>query len=74
MTEIDSFLTDVRIALCLHPMQNPNVTVRNCCSAMLAHDLYVGTDCDMHVKGGASHSRPYDVLKPGIKMHQEMVG
>lgn len=72
--DLEGFLTDVRIALELNPMVDPNIVVRRACVAMAGHHIYDRSDCRRHVRGALVSKRPYAVLKPAIELHKQWVG
>lgn len=74
MSEINSYMTDIRLALTLNPIADPDGVVHMAASAMDRHGLYRGTDCERHVAGALAHPRPYRVLKPAIELHAKMTG
>ena len=74
MSDLNGFMTDMRLALALNPIADPDGVVYMAASAMHRHGLYANGDCRKHVAGALNHPHPYRVLKPAIELHQRMTG
>jgi hypothetical protein len=67
-------VTDIRLALMLHPLDDPNVVVSKAVAKMLSHNIYSESRSRFHLLTLHRTDRPYDFLKHAFKIHKDITG
>jgi hypothetical protein len=67
-------VTDIRLALVLHPLDDPNVVVSKAVAKMLSHNIYSESRARFHLLTLHRTDRPYDFLKHAFKIHEDITG
>ncbi|MDP2548883.1 hypothetical protein [Oceanobacter sp. 4_MG-2023] len=73
-SNLNTFLLEIRLALELNPVANPDRVIKNAAGAMQRQHRFDETSTAKHVAGALAHPTPIRVLQPAIDMHHQMTG